>query len=345
MVPRIQKEPVDTSILITQTVTLECVATGNPRPTIVWLHSGEPLRLVGRRRRLENGSQKLVITNVGQSDSGRYTCVAENEVGRDRISAYLLVISIIGCCCIYSRCIDFIVVIVPPVITPMVPDVAVPVGKCIWLPCDTQGVPPPIIEWYMGNNRVVTRNPKYQVQANGTLRICNAVGSDAGRYTCVAINRGGLTNKTTTLDIHGQKHTNEMHGCTQQYELALVTVRPGISPRLPDQWVLVDTTATYECRTPKANPKPEITWTRDRSEVLTNSGRIEISRDKTRLTINELDPFDEGDYTCIAKNVVGTDSSMGELHVIGMRHQLVVGLIKHIVTKSFHSPPCCSVPD
>ena len=92
VVPRITKEPVDTNVLFMQTVILECIAVGNPRPTIVWLHRGEPLKLDGRRRRLENNNQKLIITNVQQSDSGRYTCVAENEIGRDRISAYLLVI-------------------------------------------------------------------------------------------------------------------------------------------------------------------------------------------------------------------------------------------------------------
>ena len=92
VVPRITKEPVDTNVLFMRTVLLECIAIGNSRPTIVWLHSGEPLKLDGRRRLLENNNQKLVITNVEQSDSGRYTCVAENEIGRDRISAYLLVI-------------------------------------------------------------------------------------------------------------------------------------------------------------------------------------------------------------------------------------------------------------
>ena len=92
VVPRITKKPVDTNVLFMRTVLLECIAIGNPRPTIVWLHRGKPLKLDGRRRLLENNNQKLVITNVEQSDSGRYTCVAENEIGRDRISAYLLVI-------------------------------------------------------------------------------------------------------------------------------------------------------------------------------------------------------------------------------------------------------------
>ena len=98
---------------------------------------------------------------------------------------------------------------------------------------------------------------------------------------------------------------------------AVVAVKPTINPRLPDLWVLAGETATFECQTPKANPKPEITWMKDFSEVLTNNRKTVISRDKTTLSIRELEPFDEGEYACSAKNLVGSDSSTGELHVIG----------------------------
>ena len=87
----------------------------------------------------------------------------------------------------------------------MVTPIAVSVGKCILLPCDTQGVPPPVIAWYKSNSRVSTRLPKYEVYANGTLQICNVVESDADTYTCVAINQGGRTNASTILDVQSMK--------------------------------------------------------------------------------------------------------------------------------------------
>ena len=85
----------------------------------------------------------------------------------------------------------------------MVPNVFVSFGKCIWLPCDTEGAPPPNIEWYRDGVRAFTNLPKYQVHVNGTLRICNAAESESGTYMCIARNRGGTTNATTVLDIQG----------------------------------------------------------------------------------------------------------------------------------------------
>jgi hypothetical protein len=57
-------------------VTLDCVATGSPTPTITWSRvDGE---LPGSSRVESNG---LVIPNVTQSDFGEYVCSAHNEHG------------------------------------------------------------------------------------------------------------------------------------------------------------------------------------------------------------------------------------------------------------------------
>ena len=96
--PQIWTELVDTSVIVTETVILECLARGNPPSTIFWLHDGRPIRL-DNRRRLESNSQKLVITRVRLEDSGFYTCVAENTIGQDNQTAYLRVTSKFDICC------------------------------------------------------------------------------------------------------------------------------------------------------------------------------------------------------------------------------------------------------
>ena len=51
-----------------------------------------------------------------------------------------------------------------------------------------------------------------------------------------------------------------------------------------------------------------MSWTRDGSP-LNASGRISFSDDKKRLTITNVNRTDSGEYQCVAKNRVGSDTS------------------------------------
>jgi hemicentin len=272
--PELVTKFVNISVNETKPVVLKCVVRGNPPPTIVWLHDGQPIKL-DNQRQLQNNNQHLVITRVQLEDHGFYMCIAENPIGQDRHSAYLRVIT-------------------PPFITPIVTPVAVPVGKCISMPCETQGVPPPVSTWYKNSVQLSTRLPKYEIYANGTLQICNVMESDADTYTCIAINEGGKTSASAILDVQ---------------------VSPRISP-LSDQWVMVGKEAIFQCQVTKGNPRAEIQWLNDQSKVLSNSGAIFISRDKTILEIRRVKSRHEGAYTCIASNAAGSDRSTANLNVI-----------------------------
>ncbi|XP_020911953.1 hemicentin-1 [Exaiptasia diaphana] len=55
---------------------LSCKATGNPKPTISWEKDNNAIK---------NGSL-LVIKNIRPSDDGKYTCMAKNTIGDDKIT-------------------------------------------------------------------------------------------------------------------------------------------------------------------------------------------------------------------------------------------------------------------
>ena len=59
----------------TATVTLDCSVTGSPTPTITWYKD---------TLQLQETSGSLRITNVQNSDVGRYHCVASNTAGSVR---------------------------------------------------------------------------------------------------------------------------------------------------------------------------------------------------------------------------------------------------------------------
>lgn len=65
-----------------KTVTLECEATGTPKPTARWYRNGREISL-GARARAESkdGVFKLVIEEASDMDDGSYTCEATNCMG------------------------------------------------------------------------------------------------------------------------------------------------------------------------------------------------------------------------------------------------------------------------
>ena len=56
------------------------------------------------------------------------------------------------------------------------------------------------------------------------------------------------------------------------------------------------------------NPTPTISWTRNGSPVDT-SARISFSDDNNTLTITNVKRTDSGEYRCVARNRVGSDTS------------------------------------
>ncbi|XP_056626105.1 neuregulin 2b [Triplophysa dalaica] len=76
-------------------LTLKCEAAGNPSPSFNWYKDGSQLR---KRKdvkiKTNKKNSKLHISRVRMEDSGNYTCVAENSVGRENATSYVSVQSI-----------------------------------------------------------------------------------------------------------------------------------------------------------------------------------------------------------------------------------------------------------
>jgi len=66
------KPPGKVFVVTGDTLTLNCNATGDPRPVISWKRQGAALP-VGRSQRTE---EKLVIRDFREGDAGNYICVA-----------------------------------------------------------------------------------------------------------------------------------------------------------------------------------------------------------------------------------------------------------------------------
>lgn len=83
-------QPQNTEVLVGESVTLECSATGHPLPQITWTRGDRtPLPVDPRVNITPSGG--LYIQNVEQSDSGEYTCFASNSVDSIHATAFIIV--------------------------------------------------------------------------------------------------------------------------------------------------------------------------------------------------------------------------------------------------------------
>ena len=98
--PQILDPPDDLTVVQPQDATFSCLATGRPRPTIVWTRLSDMVQLqnqsgvyrieeweIGDRERRSN----LTILGSQPSDAGGYACVAVNVPGNVMLQATLTV--------------------------------------------------------------------------------------------------------------------------------------------------------------------------------------------------------------------------------------------------------------
>lgn len=60
-----------------------CRRVGIPTPVSTWKQQDKPLETNGRKEILSDGT--LIIRDTQKSDQGNYTCLVENQYGRDDI--------------------------------------------------------------------------------------------------------------------------------------------------------------------------------------------------------------------------------------------------------------------
>ena len=91
--------PNSPNVVINDSVTLVCLASGIPLPNITWSREGEgdivnssESVILSRVVNATHVTSELTLVATGQQDTGQYNCLADNGIGTDNVSFHLQVV-------------------------------------------------------------------------------------------------------------------------------------------------------------------------------------------------------------------------------------------------------------
>ncbi|XP_013377196.1 PREDICTED: hemicentin-1 isoform X3 [Chinchilla lanigera] len=292
--------PEEVTVLVNESVLVECSSSGSPAPKNSWQKDGKPLLEDDHHKFLSSG-RMLQILEAQITDIGRYVCVAENTAGSAK------------------KYFNLNVHVPPSIIGPNPENLTVVVNNFISLTCEVSGFPPPDLSWLKNEQPIKPNTNALIVPGGRTLQIIRAKISDGGEYTCIAINQAGEKRKKVSLTVYVppsiKDHDSE--------SLSVVNVREG-------------TLVSLECES-NAVPPPVITWYKN-GRIITESTHVEILADGQMLHIKKAEVSDTGQYVCRAINVAGRDDKNFHLNVYvppsieGPEGEVVVETISNPVT-------------
>uniref|UniRef100_A0A673M3Z4 Roundabout homolog 2-like n=1 Tax=Sinocyclocheilus rhinocerous TaxID=307959 RepID=A0A673M3Z4_9TELE len=276
-----RQNPTDVVVAAGEPAILECVPPrGHPEPTIYW--KKDKVRIDEKDDRIKIRGGKLMISNTRKSDAGIYICVGTNMVGeRDSETAQVTV---------FER---------PTFLRRPINQVVLE-EEAVEFRCQVQGDPQPTVRWK--KDEIDVPRGRYDIKYDKddyVLRIKKAAASDEGTFTCVAENRVGKTEASTTLTVRAAPQ---------------FVIRPR------DQIVAQGRTASFPCET-KGNPQPAVFWQKEGSQNLLfpnqpqqPNSRFSVSPSGD-LTITVVQRADAGYYICQALTVAGSILAKAQLEV------------------------------
>lgn len=255
---------------------LTCKATAHPKPTIEWSTSGGNT-LSSETYVIEESSygSRLKLENIKKTKT--YICKAENNKGIGSSQTQITVRP------------PFNIISVPTATTSAI------YGNDVKLQCNIQSHLPIKIRWYhLGKE--LSNTGKTSISADGTELIVKALDLGLqGTYTCEA----SLISEPTMKETH---HT----------EVKLTGLEhPVIAPTNKKIEVWKGNKIELNCKIAKGHPAPQVQWYKkngnDFEAIPHMTGEV--------LTVPNALLKHAGDYKCIAKNAVGSESAVFDVTI------------------------------
>ncbi|XP_050976391.1 protein turtle homolog A isoform X2 [Labeo rohita] len=165
-----ETSPPEVEVFAGRSVTLNCAAQGNPRPTITWSKDGRPINPQNKVK-IMNGS--VSFHAVSRETSGQYECHASNTEGN---VTHLTKLKVTG----------------PPVIVIPPTDTVLNMSQDAKLKCQAEADPPNMTYVWQRQGEdiyhIESLKSRVKVIVDGTLLISRLTPEDSGNYTCMPTN-------------------------------------------------------------------------------------------------------------------------------------------------------------
>ncbi|XP_078540256.1 titin-like [Lissotriton helveticus] len=263
------------------TCSLECTVTGTPELSTSWFKDGKELTSNQKYKiSFIHNVASIRIVSAGHADSGEYTFVVQNNVGKSSCTASV----------------DVLDRIIPPSFTKKLKETYGVLGSSVLMECKVSGSPPLSISWYQ-DRHLISSGAKYEVSSTDNvcvLKINTLESLDVGNYTCKATNVAGSDECGAALTV-------------QEPPSFVKTPEPAHA--LPGMDIIFTSII-------RGTPPFKVNWFRGSSELLSGEGCNIILKDSiAMLELYNVDPTQSGDYTCMVHNDAGKDSCTTRLFV------------------------------
>ncbi|KAG5881050.1 hypothetical protein JTB14_033964 [Gonioctena quinquepunctata] len=264
----IKKDPI---VNVGGSAMLELQVKGYPKPNITFKHEGKTIESSKKHKILYEDEEtvSLVIKDVESSDAGKYTFIADNELGSDTAEMNLTVKA-------------------PPKIITKMEDISVHADILLKMDVEVEGIPKPQIQFYK-DGKVIKQSEHIKIVESGekhSLVIEKTNLKDTGSYSVVATNELAQVSQFWNLDVYSKPKITKKLGADKQ-------VSQGENVELKTKF--------------ESEPKAEVKWFRDEEEIKSNEHyTIKESGDTYILKITGAVTTDAAKFKCRAVNIHGS---------------------------------------
>lgn len=196
------------TVLEHDVVILEATVDSHPNSSFQWFFNSMPVKSTPTVRIVAKTNKSvLIVERFAQTNSGMYTCRAENVAGSVTSTASVQLVS-------EEAQLEEVCDQLSPRFTQRLQPVQIMDGEELVLPCQVIGFPTPMVQWFR-NQEPLMNMPGISIsqEANGmcALTIAEVFPEDAGEYTCKATNKIGETSSTVSVIVEGTQIIQVTH--------------------------------------------------------------------------------------------------------------------------------------